>query len=83
MSKNTFSFIQVTESMKLPDGVYNGRYNKEPALIRIDNNIPVWVQFIGFIKHYEGQDKRCDSCIYDARGIMISNVEVLLKSHEL
>ena len=80
--KSTFQFIQVTESMSLPNGIYNGRYNKEPAIIRIKDHKPNWVQFIGFIKHYEGEDKRCDSCIYDAKGIMISNVEVLLPAQE-
>lgn len=78
MSKN-YSFIQYSESMILPDGVYNGKYNAEPSIIRIKEGKPVWVQFIGFIKD---EDVR-RSCIFDPKGIMYSNVELLLPAQEI
>jgi len=76
--KNQFSFIQYSEGMYLPNGVYCGRYNKEPSVIRIEKGKPVYVSFIGFIK--EGESR--SSAIFDARGIMISNVEILLPAQE-
>lgn len=69
--------------MNLPDGVYNGKYNSEVCIIRLKYGIPVWVQFIGYIKHYEGKDKRCYDSLFDPIGIMHSNVELLIPSQEI
>ena len=65
--------------MVLPDGIYNGRYNKEPAIIRIKGHIPVYVSFIGFI-NAEGENR--PSSIFDPKGIMLSNVEVLIPAQD-
>lgn len=48
------------------DGIYNGLYNKEPAIIRVKEGEPVTIQFI------EG------NAIFDKRGILLSSVEILL-----
>jgi hypothetical protein len=69
--ENFYSFIQVTDSMILPDTIYNGRYNKEPAIITIKDGKTSWVQFTN------------RSAIFDPKGIMISNVEVLLPAQNL
>lgn len=78
-----YSFVQYSSTMKIPNGVYNGKYNSEPCLIRIENCIPVWVEFCGFIKHYEGQDEVAHCCVFSPKGIMHSNVELLLPAQEL
>lgn len=77
--ETNFSFVQYYETMIFPDGIYNGKYNKEPALIRIQDGKPVWVQFIGFMKEDE---PRCSS-IFNPKGIMNSNVEILLPAQKL
>jgi len=74
------AFIQYHPDIMLPDGIYNGRYNKEPAIIRIHGGEPTYVSFIGFL-NAEGESR--SSAIYDKRGIMASNVEILLKSQVL
>lgn len=76
---NSFSFVQYYETIVFPDGVYNGKYNKEAALIRIKEGRPVWVQFIGFIKNDE---PKCSS-IFNAKGITNSNVELLIPAQRL
>lgn len=73
------TFIQYYETMILPDGVYNGKYNKEPALIRIKEGKPIWVQFIGFMKN----DEPTYSSIYNAKGILSSSVEILVPSQKI
>jgi hypothetical protein len=79
-----YCFIQYRQEMKLPDGIYNGRYNKQPSIIRIKDSIPVWVTFIGFMKHYEGKDKVVSGMsIFKPEGITHSNVELLLPAQEL
>ena len=75
-----YSFVQYHPDIILPDGVYNGRYNKEPAIIRIHGGEPTYVSFIGFL-NAEGESR--SSSIFDKRGIMASNVEILLKSQIL
>lgn len=74
------SFVQYHPDIILPDGIYNGRYNKEPAIIRIHGGVPTYVSFIGFL-NAEGESR--SSAIYDKRGILANNVEVLLKSQIL
>lgn len=74
-----YSFVNYYETIKYPDGIYNGRYNEEPAIIRISEGKPTWVQFIGFMKNNE---PRCSS-IFDARGITSSNVELLIPAQKL
>lgn len=74
------TFIQYHPDIILPDGIYNGKYNKEPAIIRIKGGVPAYVSFIGFI-NAEGENR--PSSIYDKRGILASNVEILLKSQVL
>lgn len=65
-----YQFVLWSEIMDyvkvLHDGVYNGRYNAEPALIRVEDGEPAWVQFIG------------NSSIFSQKGILLSNVELLL-----
>jgi hypothetical protein len=74
-----YSFIQYNEKLFYPDGIYNALYNKEPSIIRIEKGKPVWVQFIGFMKNDE---PRCSS-IFDAKGIMSSSVELLVKAQTI
>lgn len=71
------SFIQYHPDMCLPDGIYNGKYNKEPAIIRIKGGAPTYISFIGFLDA-DGESK--SSAIFDKRGILASNVEILLKA---
>ena len=78
MSKQ-FEFIQYRDTMKIPDGIYNGLYNKEPSVIRMENSIPTWVTFIGFMKN----DEPKGNSIFKAAGIMHSNVELLLPAQTL
>ncbi len=78
-----FSFIQYSKEMNLPDGVYNARHNKEPAIIRLENGIPVFVSFIGFIKHVDGKDEVRSSSIYHPSGILHSSVELLVPSQKI
>jgi hypothetical protein len=69
--------------MKLPDGIYNGRYNREPCVIRLKDFLPVWVTFIGYMKHYEGEDVVISgNSIFKPQGIMHSNVELLLPAQQ-
>lgn len=63
---NQYVFVQYMEGMRLPDGIYNAKYNKENSIIRITDGKPVFVQFI------------LNSSIYDSKGIILSNVELLL-----
>jgi hypothetical protein len=67
---NNYSFIQYSDKIRLPNGIYNGLYNREPAIIRIKDGLPVYVQFIE------------KSAIFDARGILYSSVEILLPAQE-
>lgn len=76
----SYSFVQYHPDIMLPDGIYNGKYNKEPAIIRIFGGEPTYVSFIGFL-NAEGESK--SSAIYDKKGIMASNVELLLRSQVL
>jgi hypothetical protein len=71
------SFIQYHPDMILPDGIYNGKYNKEPCVIRIHGGQPVYISFIGFI-NAEGENK--EASIFSPKGILSSSVEILLKS---
>lgn len=66
-----YSFVNYWKDIQFPDGVYNGRYNKEPALIRIENGIPQFVQFME------------NSSIYKASGILLSSVEILLPAQKI
>lgn len=66
-----YTFVQLTDSMKMPDTIYNGRYNKEPAIIRIKDGKPAYVQFIE------------NSSIFKPEGILLSNVELLLPSQKV
>lgn len=77
---NNYSFVQYTASMKIPDGVYNARYNKEPCVLRIEDSIPVYVSFLGFL-NADGESR--SSAIFDKKGIMHSNVEILLPAQQL
>lgn len=77
---NNFSFVQYSPNIFYPDGVYNGLYNREPALIRIEGGIPVYVTFMGFL---DADGESQSSSIYDIEGIMASNVELLLKAQVL
>lgn len=72
--RKKYEFIQYRDTMKIPDGIYNALYNKEPTVIRMKNNIPVYVTFIGFLKDGESRS----SAIFLPQGIMHSNVELLL-----
>lgn len=74
------SFVRYHPDIMLPDGIYNGKYNKEPAIIRIFGGEPTYVSFIGFI-NAEGENR--PSSIFDKRGILDSSVELLLKSQVL
>ena len=74
------SFVQYHPDIVLPDGIYNGMYNKEPAIIRIYGGEPTYVSFIGFL-NTDGESQ--SSAIFDKRGIIASNVEILLKSHQI
>lgn len=74
------SFIQYHPNVILPDGIYNGKYNKEPVIIRIQGGEPVYVSFIGFLDA-DGESR--PSAIFDKRGIIPSNVEILLRSQVL
>lgn len=74
------SFIQYHPNIMLPDGIYNGKYNKQPAIIRIQGGEPAYVSFIGFLDA-DGESR--SSAIFDKRGITASNVEILLKSQVL
>jgi hypothetical protein len=65
--------------MRLPDGVYNGRYNKEHALIRITDGVPCYVTFMGFLN---SNGEPSSSFIYNQRGITTSNVELLLPAQQ-
>ncbi len=66
-----YQFIQYSDSMKLPDGIYNARYNQEPTIIRITDSRPVFVQHIG------------NSSIFKPQGIILSSVELLLPAQEI
>jgi len=66
-----YQFIQYRDSMKLPDGIYNALYNKDPSIIRITDGKPVFVQHIG------------NSRIFDPKGIILSSVELLLPAQEI
>lgn len=80
MKNENYQFIGIHESIKYSDGVYNGRYNGEAALIRIKGGIPVFVTFMGFIKCDEsGNEIPNCSNIYKPEGIILSNVELLLQ----
>lgn len=35
--ENRYSFVQYHPNIKLPDGIYNGKYNKEPVVIRVED----------------------------------------------
>lgn len=61
-----YTWGEIVNSITLENGIYCGFYNSEPAVIRIKDNEPVFVQFI---------DR---SAIYDKRGITLSNVEILI-----
>ncbi len=74
------SFIQYHPDIVLPDGIYNGKYNKEPAIIRIHGGEPTYVSFMGFI-NADGEDR--PSSIFDKKGILASSVEILLRSQVL
>lgn len=76
----SYSFIQYHPDIILPDGIYNGRYNKEPVVIKILGGRPVYVSFIGFL-NADGESR--SSAIFDEKGIMASNVELLLKSQTI
>lgn len=65
-----FAFVQYYDSMKIPDGVYNGLYNKEPATIRVKEGKPDFVQFI-------------NSSIFSQKGILFSSVEILLPAQQI
>lgn len=68
---NQYTFVQYKQGINYPDGIYNALYNKEPSVIRIKDNIPVWVQFIE------------RNCIFDKRGILLSSVELLLPAQQI
>lgn len=74
---NGHSFIQYHPNIILPDGIYNGKYNKEPAIIRIEGGRPIYVSFIGFL---DVDGNSCSSAIFNENGIIASSVEILLKS---
>lgn len=76
----SYSFVQYHPDIMLPDGIYNGKYNNEPALIKIFGGRPVYVSFIGFL-NADGESQ--SSAIFNEKGIMASNVELLLKSQTL
>lgn len=78
-----YCFVQYRQEMNLPNGIYNGLYNKEPSIIRLQDGIPVWVTFIGFMKHYDGKDEVRSSSIFKPEGIIHSNVELLLPAQEI
>lgn len=75
-----YTTLNYRREMNLPDGIYNGFYNGEPVVIRMKDHIPVYVSFIGFL--YAEREPR-SSCIYDPKGVTLSNVEVLLPQQEL
>lgn len=77
--KLTYSFIQYRDSMNLPDGIYNGLYNKEPAIIRMFAGLPEFVSFIGYIKNGESKSDN----IFDPKGILHSSIEILLPAQTL
>lgn len=66
-----YVFIQYSPTMVIPDKIFNGLYNKEPAIIRFKGGSPVFVQFIE------------NNSIYDAKGIMASNVEILIPAQQI
>lgn len=66
----TFNWIQYKESMKLPDGIYNCLYNKEPSILQVKDNKPSRIQFI-------------NTKIFDGKGILFSSVEILLPSQKI
>jgi hypothetical protein len=78
-----YCFVSYRKEMNLPDGIYNGKYNKEPAIIRIEFSLPTWVQFIGFMKDVDGEETVNRNCIFDAKGILHSSVQLLLPAQEL
>lgn len=75
-----YQFIQYSSSMKLPDGIYNALYNQEPTVIRIKDNIPVYVSHIGFL---DVEGNSCSSAIFKPQGIIHSSVELLLPAQEM
>lgn len=70
-------FVQYHPDILFPDGIYNGRYNKEAAIIRIRGGRPVYVSFIGSLN---SDGESVGHCIYNEKGILASSVEILLKS---
>lgn len=77
--RQDYSFTQYRKEMNIPDGIYNAWYNKEPALIRMQDGIPVYVTFIGFIKENESKSH----AIYSPKGVLHSSVELLLPTQKL
>ncbi len=67
----TFVFLQLKENVNYADGLYNGKYNAEPALIMIKDNKPSYVQFSN------------NSSIYERRGILLSSVEILVEEQKV
>lgn len=83
MTSNQFSFVQYRDTMKIPDTIYNAKYNGEPAIIRFKEGKPVWVQFCGFFKTVDNETYRSCASIFDPKGIMHSNVELLLPAQQI
>lgn len=75
-----YSFIQYRKEMNLPDGIYNGKYNSEPTIIRMKDGIPVYVTFIGFL-NADGEPR--SSSIYNHKGVTHSNVELLIPAQKI
>lgn len=74
---NTYKLVSYSPAMQLPDALFNGLYNGEPALILFRNNEPHYVQFIA--NHAATAGKHATThCIYDKSGILASSVEILL-----
>jgi len=76
----SYEFIQYSSTMRLPDGIYNAKYNKEPAVIRIENCIPVFVSLIGFLN---AENESRPSSIFHPEGILHSSVELLLPAQDI
>lgn len=70
-SMKQYQLVSWNEISKYPkqigDTIYCGLYNGEPSVIRIENNEPVFVQFID------------NNRIFDKKGILLSSIELLLK----
>ncbi len=67
----SFVFLQIKQGVEYPNGLYNGRYNSESALITIADGKPSYVQFTN------------NSSIFKPSGILLSSTEILVEQQNI